>query len=238
VRSARLVIATLVLFSLSACSDDLVAVGDAAVKKDSQAKDGAAKDAPSQDSALKPDGPQVKPDGPQVKPDGPQVKPDGPVVKPDGPVVKPDGPVVKPDGPVVTPDIGPKPDKGGPTTGCTSDKGCKVFNDCCDCEAIPVSSNKPICKKFCLINTCESLGLKQPEASCVGGRCVITDRGTACTSDKDCKKVDNCCDCLALPTTVTTPFCGIKSCFVSTCTGLGLSKYNARCVQGVCRLAP
>lgn len=236
-RSARLWIALTALSLLvSACEDDLTTIN-----KDGAVADARAEDATPGDTSVDvatPDGPVVTPDGPQPTPDAPLPAPDTLPPSPDAPPptldTLPPSPDVQPPKPDAQP---PKPDGGPPPGGCFDDKDCKVFNDCCDCEAIPVKVNKPNCKKLCVISTCQSLGFKLPEAYCAGGRCLITDRGTSCKTDKDCKQVDNCCDCLALPVGVSAPVCNINSCFVSTCTALGLTKLQPRCANGTCRLA-
>ena len=70
----------------------------------------------------------------------------------------------------------------------------------------------------------------------VKGHCLVAATGTACVNDTDCQRVDNCCDFLALPKTAMPPACAIKSCFVNTCTGWGLSSAKAMCISGVCRM--
>lgn len=130
-----------------------------------------------------------------------------------------------------------KPDGGG--TVCSADTDCKVFEDCCDCTAVFAWVSRPICKKMCFVTTCTALGFTKPTAYCAGGRCLLTEGGGAsCVTDSDCQKVDNCCDCLALPTSVTAPTCNMGPCFVTTCVGQGLSNAAVKCLSGTCKLVP
>ena len=132
----------------------------------------------------------------------------------------------------------PQPD-GPPPVGtvCTSDSDCKVFTDCCTCTAIHVTETRGSCKKTCVINTCQSWGIANPVAYCVGGRCkVAAKQVTPCGGDASCQRIDNCCNCLALPTGLKPPPCG-TTCPLSKCPSEGLSKAQPGCLGGICRLS-
>ncbi len=48
---------------------------------------------------------------------------------------------------------------GGVPPECTSDKDCKIFTDCCACEAVPNGEMPPTCDVACKQSQCSSLGL-------------------------------------------------------------------------------
>jgi hypothetical protein len=125
----------------------------------------------------------------------------------------------------VSPDLVPDP-----CAGIT----CGLLNDCCDCYA----TNGPppgICKMMCKQNMCDALGIKPQVTYCIAGYCVVTAGATSCTADTDCQRIDNCCDCLALPNAASAPDCK-KLCLISTCVSRGLATAKAHCVLGECRL--
>ncbi len=141
----------------------------------------------------------------------------------------------KPDKAPPKPDSAPKPDAWAASCGGVK---CTLLNDCCTCRAYNPGTTVPVCPVTnCKQPTCGALAIKNPGTYCLKGQCIVGDRGTACSADSDCKRVDNCCDCIAIPKGASAPNCPIKSCFVPTCTGKGLSTAKARCVSGYCRLA-
>jgi hypothetical protein len=199
--------ATVALFT--ACSDD-----NGSVTPDSRAPDSAVADMSTGD-------------GPGA---------DGPITTPDSTPV-PDGDQ-KPDKSPPPPDQGPPP-PDGPKTQCYSDKDCKVFEDCCSCQAVFTWENMPSCKMACTHKACTTKkALTQPEAYCLTakGKCFLGD-SAACSTDADCKLVNDCCSCMAVPVSVTPPNCPM-TCLVDSCTSVGLQGATAVCLSGKCRLKP
>ena len=128
-------------------------------------------------------------------------------------------------------DKGTNADKGTPD--CVNDGDCKVFQDCCTCKAVPLGQNPGICKRACKQDTCDAW-FNTPGAYCVGGKCKVGEAAVkSCSVKGDCRLVNDCCTCLAVPAKLSLPTCGIKSCFVSTCVGQGLSRATADCVKGI-----
>lgn len=144
-----------------------------------------------------------------------------------------------------TADMG-KPDKATPDKGMTDVSTadstplpckCALQNDCCHCKARKAGTTQPVCPTTtCKQPTCGGLLIKQPLLYCKGGHCLLTDGATKCSSDSDCRLVNNCCDCLALPLKALDPPCAITSCFVPTCQGMGMPTAKARCLGGLCKL--
>ena len=113
-----------------------------------------------------------------------------------------------------------------------------MFEDCCDCRAEYIWVTSPICKMACTVKACTpEAGIKLPKAYCLKGQCLLAESAVGCTADKDCKKVDDCCYCMAVPTSTTPETCP-NMCFINTCTGIGLANATPQCVGGTCRLVP
>jgi hypothetical protein len=55
-----------------------------------------------------------------------------------------------------------------------------------------------------------------------------------CVDDADCTMVNDCCSCIAIPTTRQPPVCNVPECFAPTCTSLGNPSAMAACVVGHC----
>ena len=145
----------------------------------------------------------------------------------------------KPDS-VAKPDASKKPDAkvspDGPAAACSGVK-CVLQNDCCFCKARKSGTTMPVCPQTnCKQPTCGGIMLKKPALYCFKGHCLVTDEQTKCATDADCRRVNNCCDCLALPKGALDPPCAVKSCFVPDCTAKGMATAQARCVAGVCKL--
>ena len=64
---------------------------------------------------------------------------------------------------------------------CVTASDCKLFSDCCTCDAIPVGDTIPSCPAICKQNQCEALHLPPGAVDCVAGRCVA---GFACDAAK------------------------------------------------------
>jgi hypothetical protein len=206
---------------------------DSAIFKDAASDDGSAPDTvlPQKDAMTLPgkDGPVLPPNDGFTPP-----KKDGLVFpKKDGFIFP------KKDGFVL-----PGKDAGGTqadgsVVGCKTDQNCKVFTDCCSCKAVLTTENPGSCKMACTFPKCTDWGISTPKAYCAAQKCLVGD-GTPnqCTTDKDCRVVNDCCYCLGLPTAITPPKCSIKTCFVNTCTSMGFFKIvpTAKCIKGMCRI--
>jgi hypothetical protein len=116
---------------------------------------------------------------------------------------------------------------------------CVVVNDCCGCKAIDANLTKPTpCPASCFQPQCDAAGLKKASAYCKQGKCFLGDAKTSCTTDADCSLVNDCCTCAALPSSVQSPYCSLKSCYVPTCSAMGVPKAKAVCgALGVCTLS-
>jgi hypothetical protein len=70
-----------------------------------------------------------------------------------------------------------------------------------------------------------------------GGTHPTPDGGTgpACKVDSDCKLVDSCCVCAAVPPNTSIPVCNI-ACIQSACAAMQI--HGVRCSQGSCVAAP
>jgi hypothetical protein len=124
------------------------------------------------------------------------------------------------------------------TTAACAGVKCTLQDDCCICRAFNAGTTVPVCPTTaCKQNTCGALLIKKPVTYCLKGRCLVGDHGSACAIDSDCKRVDTCCDCMAISNNVTSPSCPIKSCLVGTCTSYGLGAAKARCISGFCALS-
>ena len=135
----------------------------------------------------------------------------------------------------------PDPDAGvvqpDAAVGCDADQDCKVVSDCCSCKGIYQWEQPASCPVACAAPKCDNWGLSWHRAYCVGGRCKVTAQAGSCATDADCIKINDCCNCLALPKTVSgPPTCPLANCYVPTCSVEGLATTAARCVAGVCRL--
>jgi hypothetical protein len=129
---------------------------------------------------------------------------------------------------------------------CTDDPACEgvscgMINDCCQCRPYDLAKPpKPIdCAAICDAPMCQAWGITKPHPYCLAGKCFFTDGVGTCASDADCKLVNDCCQCLALPTAAAKLFesqCA-ADCFQPTCAGLGLGSVKARCKAGTCRLS-
>ncbi len=111
---------------------------------------------------------------------------------------------------------------------------CRLVNDCCTCHASRAITAPPPCPQTCLQPTCQGWGLSNPSSYCVGGQCLVTG-DHQCTSDGDCRKVDECCFCLAWPRDRQPPSC-VGDCNQGRCTAAGLQSARPRCRAGRCVL--
>jgi hypothetical protein len=128
---------------------------------------------------------------------------------------------------------------------CTDDPACEsvscaVFNDCCQCEAVDLSTHPQPkeCLAICEAPMCQAWGFSQPSAYCLSGMCFLAESATACTSDADCGLVNDCCACMALPTWLAKYVANAcaADCYQGRCSAMGLGSVKARCQGGLCRL--
>ena len=98
-------------------------------------------------------------------------------------------------------------DTAGPTSECSKDADCKLQEDCCVCNGIPLDLNPVACDMECKQSKCSELGVDQ--AVCRLGVCE--------TERLSCDQVKVACDALPpacpegqLPT--TTPACWTGKC--------------------------
>ena len=86
---------------------------------------------------------------------------------------------------------------------------------------------------------CESTGAagSAGTASCDAGPQGTGGASTQpeCTRNADCKLIDDCCTCEALPSGDSAPACAISTCFASACTRFSVA--TASCIAGHCVLA-
>lgn len=131
------------------------------------------------------------------------------------------------------------PTKDGGGTTCATDQDCKVFEDCCECTAVFKLGQPADLQEDVLRHHLHGARL-HPTHRLLRRRPLPADRGRReqLQNDKDCQKIDNCCDCLALPTSVAAPTCNMGPCFVNTCVGQGLATAAVQCVGGTCKLVP
>ncbi len=62
---------------------------------------------------------------------------------------------------------------GGAAPQCTDASQCKLFSDCCSCEAIGPNEFTPaMCPDPCGQKTCEALGITAGSVKCIAGQCV------------------------------------------------------------------
>ncbi len=95
------------------------------------------------------------------------------------------------------------------------------------CSGIPVTAG------------CEATGV----AGAAGASsCDAGPQGTGgatqnreCERSSECKLIDDCCTCEAVPSSEAAPLCLISTCFASACTRFAVS--NVSCIAGRCVLA-
>lgn len=61
----------------------------------------------------------------------------------------------------------------GSSPECTQASDCKLFQDCCSCQAVPSAEQPPMCKMACTTERCDALGASAKDVACVAGRCVM-----------------------------------------------------------------
>ena len=74
---------------------------------------------------------------------------------------------------------------------CESAADCRLFVDCCSCEALPSSEqDPPTCQLFCTEDACSARNVVAEMIQCVGGRCIL---GYDCKSAVECASVPPNC---------------------------------------------
>jgi hypothetical protein len=89
----------------------------------------------------------------------------------------------------------------GAAASCQNDDDCRLVNDCCTCQAIPVGEKAAVCdpNRACVVSTCAQYqGVSR--AHCSAGRCVL---GFACDpAQLLCKRVAPLCPAGQVPQVV------------------------------------
>jgi hypothetical protein len=109
------------------------------------------------------------------------------------------------------PSTGGSPGTGGASVGggsagtgigpeCTDSSQCKLFEDCCSCEAYAQGEDPPpSCFAACKQTKCSELGLAPDDVACVAGRCVpLID----CSSPVFCNALPPDCNVGEVPSVV------------------------------------
>lgn len=79
---------------------------------------------------------------------------------------------------------------GAAVAECSDDSECRMFSDCCTCQALaPNEADPPSCGLQCIQDHCSALGLRT-EARCVSGRCVA---GFRCDGQVTCRAAEPVC---------------------------------------------
>lgn len=73
---------------------------------------------------------------------------------------------------------------------CNQDEDCRLVDDCCRCDVVPVGAKDPGCAADCNQGQCEARGYAEPKTVCLGHRCIF---------DVSCKSEEVTCK-LAKPT--------------------------------------
>lgn len=108
------------------------------------------------------------------------------------------------DGPATSTSTGTS---GGPVEGCVKDEDCKLHEDCCVCEGVPVDENPTDCDVQCKQSRCQELGIDA--AVCRLGVCE-TER-LSCDQNKVlCDSLPPNCEAGMLPE--TSPNCWTGRC--------------------------
>ena len=79
---------------------------------------------------------------------------------------------------------------------CLGSDDCKLVNDCCACEGVPVGQQVDACPENCEVPSCEALGHPGTEAVCVARACVA---GFDCSSDVECATPPPVCEAGLVP---------------------------------------
>ena len=102
---------------------------------------------------------------------------------------------------------------------CMTAADCKLFTDCCTCDAVPVGDTVPSCPAICTKTDCQARQLPQGAVACVAGRCVA---GFACDASKvTCKIAVPACPAGEVPSVDDAGTCYTGACAPATeCTSV------------------
>ncbi len=121
---------------------------------------------------------------------------------------------------------------GAPAEPCVDDADCKLHDDCCTCEGVPVGTDIADCPGECVQSTCASLGIEA--AVCRLGVCE-TERLSCDQSAIICDEAPPPCDPGKLPQ--TTPGCYTGQCVPASLCDVVLTckdcPADTMCVQKV-----
>jgi hypothetical protein len=99
---------------------------------------------------------------------------------------------------------------GAASPECTTAADCKLVDDCCSCEAIPVGATAAPCALLCIQSACAARQLPSGAVACVAGKCVA---GFACDATKiTCKIATPACPAGEVPVVNAS-----GNCYVGTC---------------------
>jgi len=109
---------------------------------------------------------------------------------------------------------------GAASPECTSAADCKLVDDCCSCEAIPVGAAAAPCSLLCIQSACAARQLPSGAVDCVVGKCVA---GFACDATKiTCKIATPACPAGEVPAVNASGNCYVGTCVPETeCTTVG-----------------
>jgi hypothetical protein len=107
-----------------------------------------------------------------------------------------------------------------PVPECTSAADCKLIDNCCSCQAIPVGASAAPCAATCKQNQCAATQLPAGAVACVAGQCVA---GFTCDATKvTCKVATPSCPAGEVPTVNASGNCYTGSCAPETeCASVG-----------------
>jgi hypothetical protein len=111
-------------------------------------------------------------------------------------------------------DTGGRGGAGAASPECTTASDCKLVDDCCSCQAIPVGDAAPPCTLVCKQNQCAARQLPPGAVDCVAGKCV---GGFACDATKvTCKAATPACPAGEVPTVNASGTCYVGTCAPET----------------------
>ena len=84
-----------------------------------------------------------------------------------------------------------------PAAECDQNEDCKVVDDCCTCDVVPIATKGLACASACKQSACQASGYAEPKAACVGHRCIFD---ISCKSEEvTCKSAKPTCSAGLVP---------------------------------------
>jgi hypothetical protein len=126
---------------------------------------------------------------------------------------------------------------GGAAPECRVAGDCRLYSDCCACEALaPGEPMPPACPAICVVGRCTQLGLPNDAVDCVAGRCVA---GFDCDATKvTCKVAIPACPAGETPIVAGSCYTGqcapaaecrvVDGCQVCSAAGLACVVYETQ----------